>query len=339
MEKQSTVVIEGRDLSIGYRNGKHTSMIHEHLDFCLHRGRLTCMLGANGVGKSTLLRTLSASQPQLSGSLELFGRPIDTYSERELSRLVGVVLTDKTQAGGLTVYELVALGRQPHTGFFGRLRRADKLMIEHALEQVGVADKSSRYVAELSDGERQKVMIAKALVQECPVILLDEPTAFLDIVSCIDIMILLHRLAREDNKAILLSTHNVEQSLVIADSLWLLTRADGLECGVTEDLILNNRMDTLFAEKKRNVHFDLMHGVFSPGVNGRRSICLKTDDEVLKHWTQNALNRMDYFCLSSENSDASLPLLEVKSAHDFVLSRNSVSKTFNSFEELIEALR
>lgn len=339
MEKQSNVVIEGRDLSIGYRSGKHISVVHQHLNFSLQSGRLTCMLGANGVGKSTLLRTLSASQPPLSGDLNLFGQPIDAYSERELSRLVGVVLTDKTQAGGLTVYELVSLGRQPHTGFFGRLRHADKIIIERALEEVGIADKAGRYVAELSDGERQKVMIAKALVQECPVILLDEPTAFLDIVSCIDIMILLHRLAREDNKAILLSTHNVEQSLVIADCLWLLTRAEGLECGVTEDLILNNRMDTLFAESKRDVHFDLMHGVFSPGVNGKRSICLRTDDEVLKHWTQNALNRMDYFCLSSDVSDASLSVLEVKSAHDFILSRGSVSNNYNSFEELIEALR
>lgn len=339
MGKQSAVVLEGRDLSIGYRGGKHTNLVHQHLDFCLYSGRLTCMLGANGAGKSTLLRTLSASQPPLSGTLELFGQAIGKYSERELSRLVGVVLTDKTQAGGLTVYELVSLGRQPHTGFFGRLRHVDRVVIEHALEEVGIADKAGRYVAELSDGERQKVMIAKALVQECPVILLDEPTAFLDIVSCIDIMILLHRLARDDNKAILLSTHNVEQSLVIADCLWLLTRAEGLECGVTEDLILNNRMDTLFAEKKRDVHFDIMHGVFSPGVNGRRSICLRTDDEVLKHWTQNALNRIDYFCLSSDKSDASLPVLEVRSPHDFVLFRNSETSRFNSFEELIETLR
>ncbi len=129
-----------------------------------------------------------------------------------MHRLSGVVLTDKTQAGGLTVYELVALGRQPHTGFFGRLHPKDHLIIKEALDAVGIAHKAESYTAELSDGERQKVMIAKALVQECPLIILDEPTAFLDVVSRIEIMTLLHQLAVEQNKAILLSTHDIEQA-------------------------------------------------------------------------------------------------------------------------------
>ena len=113
----STPIIEGCDLSIGYRSGKQVKTVHRHLNFSLHRGELTCLLGANGAGKSTLLRTLAATQMPLEGSLKLLGRPIASYSEWERSRTIGVVLTDKTQAGGLTVYELVALGRQPHTGF------------------------------------------------------------------------------------------------------------------------------------------------------------------------------------------------------------------------------
>lgn len=149
-------------------------------------------------------------------------------------------------------------------------------------------------MAELSDGERQKVMIAKALVQECPLILLDEPTAFLDVVSRIEIMNLLHRLAIEEKRAILLSTHDIEQALVLSDRLWLLSSTGGLECGVTEDLILNNRMDTLFANHAR-IKFDLMHGGFSPEVSGEKSIVLKAKDEVLRHWAQNALNRHHYF--------------------------------------------
>lgn len=149
-------------------------------------------------------------------------------------------------------------------------------------------------MAELSDGERQKVMIAKALVQECPLILLDEPTAFLDVVSRIEIMNLLHRLAIEEKRAILLSTHDIEQALVLSDRLWLLSSTGGLECGVTEDLILRNRMDTLFANHAR-IKFDLMHGGFSPEVSGEKSIVLKAEDEVLRHWAQNALNRHHYF--------------------------------------------
>ena len=245
MEKQA--VITATDLCIGYRTHKEEKKVHEHLSFGLYPGELTSLLGANGAGKSTLLRTLSASQPSLAGDLQLLGKPLQQYSEKERSRTIGVVLTDKTQAGGLTVYELVALGRQPHTGFFGRLHPKDHLIIKEALDAVGIAHKAESYTAELSDGERQKVMIAKALVQECPLIILDEPTAFLDVVSRIEIMTLLHQLAVEQNKAILLSTHDIEQALVLSDKLWLLSKETGLQCGVTEDMILNHRMDTLFS--------------------------------------------------------------------------------------------
>ena len=127
MEKK--VVIEGKDLSIGYRTGKKEKIVHQHINFQLHSGELTCLLGANGAGKSTLLRTLSASQPSLSGELRMLDKPVSEYTEKERSRTIGVVLTDKTFTGGLSVYELVALGRQPHTGFFGRLQKEDKRII------------------------------------------------------------------------------------------------------------------------------------------------------------------------------------------------------------------
>ena len=168
-------VIAARQLAIGYSHGKNGStVVHRDLSFDLWAGELTCLLGPNGAGKSTLLRTLSAFQLPLEGELWLEGRPLRDYSEREKSRKIGVVLTDKTQAGGLTVYELVSLGRQPHTGFWGRLNREDHKLVEEALTAVGISHKAANYVAELSDGERQKVMIAKALVQETPVIYLDD---------------------------------------------------------------------------------------------------------------------------------------------------------------------
>ena len=189
MEKQA--VITATDLCIGYRTHKEEKKVHEHLSFELYPGELTSLLGANGAGKSTLLRTLSASQPSLAGDLQLLDKPLQHYSEKERSRTIGVVLTDKTQAGGLTVYELVALGRQPHTGFFGRLHRHDHAIIQEALNAVGITHKAQSYTAELSDGERQKVMIAKALVQECPLIILDEPTSFLDIKHKLDLLSIL----------------------------------------------------------------------------------------------------------------------------------------------------
>ena len=332
MEKKT--IISAQDLCIGYRTGKKEKRVHEHLSFELHAGELTCLLGANGAGKSTLLRTLSASQPALEGDLLMMGKSLSDYSEKERSRTIGVVLTDKTFAGGLSVYELVALGRQPHTGFFGRLTKEDKRIVEEAMENVGIAHKAKSYTAELSDGERQKVMIAKALVQECPLILLDEPTAFLDVVSRIEIMHLLHRLAVEQNKAILLSTHDIEQALVLADKLWLLTKGKGLQCGVTEDIILNHHMDELFTHK--DIRFDYDHGVYYPTVGGEKKITVECENKTLLHWTINALNRHGYQCLSP-TEDYDLHLKAV-SAQELILAQKGEVQTYSSFDSLLNQL-
>ena len=329
MEKK--IVIQGQDLSIGYRTGQKEKIVHQHLNFQLHAGELTCLLGANGAGKSTLLRTLSASQPSLEGELLILDKPVSEYTEKERSRTIGVVLTDKTFTGGLSVYELVALGRQPHTGFFGRLTKEDRRIVEEAMENVGIAHKARNYTAELSDGERQKVMIAKALVQECPLILLDEPTAFLDVVSRIEIMHLLHRLAVEQNKAILLSTHDIEQALVLSDKLWLLTKGEGLQYGVTEDIILSHRMDSLFPHK--DIRFDYDHGVYYPTVEGHRKVCVTCEDKTLLHWTLNALNRHGYQCSSSLQEG--MPHIKAISAKEFEVSISGESKICSSFEEML----
>ncbi len=257
----SEPLLIANDLSIGYSSHRREEEpLHRHLSFRLHAGELTCLLGANGAGKSTLLRTLSASQPPLSGELLLMNRPIGSYSERERSRTIGVVLTDRMQAGALTVYELVSLGRQPHTGFFGRLRHRDIDLIFQAMHDVGISHKSQTHIADLSDGERQKAIIAKALVQECPLILLDEPTAFLDVVSRIEIMSLLRRLAAEQQKAILLSTHDIEQALVLADKLWLLSRINGMQCGTPAELLESRQMDHLFPHA--SIRFDYEKNCF-----------------------------------------------------------------------------
>ena len=332
MEKK--VVIQGKELCIGYRTGKQEKIVHQHLDFELRAGELTCLLGANGAGKSTLLRTLSASQPTLGGELRILDKPVKEYTEKERSRTIGVVLTDKTFAGGLTVYELVALGRQPHTGFFGRLTKEDRRMVEEAMEHVGIAHKARSYTAELSDGERQKVMIAKALVQECPLILLDEPTAFLDVVSRIEIMHLLHRLATEQNKAILLSTHDIEQALVLADKLWLLTKGQGLQSGVTEDLILGHRMDTLFPHK--DIRFDYEHGVYYPIAKGKQEICVLSENKTLLHWVTNALNRHGFQCITIQKKG--VPSIYAKSSNDFTITRENSSEKADSIEHLLKKL-
>ena len=248
------VMLSTKDLSVGYRNGNRVNEVLEHLNLWLYAGELVCLLGANGIGKSTLLRTISGIQPVLKGVIEIKGRELAAYSSRELSKLIGIVYTDRTLAGALTVEELVSLGRQPYTGFFGRLDSDDRKIVKEAIGAVGMSYKSHDYIATLSDGERQKAMIARALAQETPIIILDEPTAFLDVASRIEIMQLLRQLAQSQQKAILLSTHDVGLSLPLTDRLWLVTADSSVIEGTTEQLIANGTLNNLFPN--RNVTFD-----------------------------------------------------------------------------------
>ena len=254
-----TPVIESSGLIIGYKQKrKERTVVHDSLQFQLFAGELTGVLGLNGVGKSTLLRTVCGFQPALGGTIHLKGRPLSGYSQADLSRLTGVVLTEKTNAGGMTVNELVSLGRHPYTGFFGTLKAEDKRIVKESLAAVGMTHKADRPVSELSDGERQKTMIAKVLAQQCPVIILDEPTAFLDVTSRIETMSLLRRLAAEQQKAILLSTHDLELAIQMCDCLWLLDHKRPIRCGAPEDLILNGVFEPFFG--KKGYTFDVSTG-------------------------------------------------------------------------------
>ena len=250
---ERTPAIETRDLCIGYpiRGGKR--IVHPDLDLKLFGGQVTALLGRNGAGKSTLLRTLCGLQPALGGTVVIDGRLLDNYTPGELSAKVGIVLTERTQAGGITVYDLVSLGRYPHTGFFGTLREEDHAAVRTALATVGLTDKQERHIAELSDGERQKAFIAKVLAQECPIILLDEPTAFLDVTSRLETMVSLRRLAHGQGKAILLSTHDLDTALQMADCLWLQPafnetggQAEPMICGTPETLIADGSLSRFF---------------------------------------------------------------------------------------------
>lgn len=282
-------ILTTHNLSTGYRHGSSASTVMSHINVELHRGCLTALLGQNGIGKSTLLRTIAGSQPPIEGEVMLHGRNISGISRREMSRLLSMVFTDRTMAGGLTVRELVSLGRQPHTGFLGRLSSHDRLVVQQAAESVGISHKINSFVAELSDGERQKVMIAKALAQETPLIILDEPTAFLDVASRIDTLQLLSRLAHTTGKAILLSTHDVSQTLLLADELWVVTGNRSLLCGTTEDVVLSGAMQQMFASEK--VKFNMMKGDYEVAVPTRGSVKLLCPDPTLRYWLRNALSR------------------------------------------------
>lgn len=216
--------LELHNLSIGY--GK--KCVAEHLNAALHPGELTCLLGVNGAGKSTLLRTVAAFQPALAGEMTLNGKSIKEMPPRERARNIGVVLTERTDLQNMTVRELVEMGRAPYTGFWGTVDNNDLKIVDDAIESMGIASLSHRMIQTLSDGERQKVMIAKALAQGTPVIILDEPTAFLDFPSKVETMQTLLRLCHEMHKTVLLSTHDVELALQLSDQLWLLSKSEQL---------------------------------------------------------------------------------------------------------------
>ena len=211
-------------LSIGYGHGR---TIAKGLNATIAEGRLTCLIGDNGIGKSTLLRTLSGFLPPMGGKVWLGNRELGSLSQRERARLVGIVLTQRPDAEGLTVHDLVGMGRSPYTGFWGNLSARDETVVRQSLNEAGATTLSDRRMGTLSDGECQKVMIARVLAQETPVILLDEPTAFLDFRSRIATLQLLARLAHTMGKTILLSTHDLELAAELADTLLLLS-PDGL---------------------------------------------------------------------------------------------------------------
>lgn len=202
-------------LTVGYRGHR----VVEDISLSLPCGRLVCLLGPNGAGKSTLLRTLCGFQPPIAGTVTISGSEITTMSAAEVARLVSVVLTDRPLTPSLTAAEMVGMGRAPYTGFWGRLSDDDRRLVSEAMQTVGIAPLATRRMGQLSDGELQKVMIAKALAQHTPVIVLDEPTAFLDYPSKVAVMKTLARLAHDEGKTILMSTHDLELAAQLGDEL------------------------------------------------------------------------------------------------------------------------
>lgn len=279
--------IETLSLSIGYKQ----KCLNSNLHLNLYAGEVTSLLGNNGAGKSTLLRTLAGFLPPISGEIIIQGKKRQEFSSKALSRSIGVVLTGKAMDGSLSVFDLVSLGRHPYTDFFGRLKTEDLRIVEKAMEQTGIAHKADSSLNELSDGERQKAMIAKVLAQECPIILLDEPTAFLDVTSRIELMLLLRNLARYEHKSILLSTHDIELALTLSDQIWLLRKQNGLDSGTPEDLVMNNTISSYF--NRGNIHFDILTGKLNYISDSSKSVYIESDG-IKAFWLKNALKRMGF---------------------------------------------
>jgi len=239
-------MISLQHLTVGYGAKAVLSDINQTLE----AGQMVCLLGANGVGKSTILRTLAGFQPPLSGKVLLDGRDFLSLTLSERSKAVSVVLTERVEVPYMKVVDLVGMGRSPYTGFFGRLTNEDKQIVSEAIEMVGISNLAERTIDTLSDGERQKTLLAKALAQQTPVILLDEPTAFLDFHSKVSTLRLMLRLAHEMKKAIFLSTHDVEMAIQLSDKLW-----------VVQDGSISTGSTTLLTESGVLAHFLQAEGI------------------------------------------------------------------------------
>ena len=286
----SVSILSADNLAIGYGTPRKACPVAAGISLELRAGELVCLIGANGAGKSTLMRTLAGMQPPLAGAVRLLGDELRRLKPAEIARRVSVVLTDRIDAGAMTAAALVALGRYPHTNWLHRLSPADHDAIADALAAAGATALANRRVDMLSDGERQKVMIARALAQDPAALLLDEPTAYLDLPRRAEIMRVLRDLAHADGRAVLLSTHDLDLALRSADRLWLLSRG-ALHVGAPEDLVLNGAFTQAFAAER--VTFDVDAGAFALTAPPRASIALAGDGAAAA-WTRRALERIGY---------------------------------------------
>lgn len=244
--KQHRIALEGIGLQLGYSQEGVRKPLLENLNFQLVAGELTCLLGPNGVGKSTLIKAILGEISPWEGRLLLEQKLLSSYTIQDRAKHIAVVLTDPIYPGNLTVGQLVALGRTPHTNWLGELGDTDRVLVEKALADTHIGYLRDARLGELSDGQRQKAMIARALAQDGSVIVLDEPTAHLDLVNRLEIMSLLHEISRSQGKAILVVTHDLDIALETADRFWLLNCGIPLLSGTPEDLVLSGQIQALF---------------------------------------------------------------------------------------------
>lgn len=328
--KETRAILSTKNLTVGYKGKNEAKPVLSNLNLSLEKGKLTCLLGTNGAGKSTLMRTIGGIQKPLDGEVFMQGKPILSIDAKTLSKQLSLVLTDRIAPGNLTVYALVSLGRFPYTSWLGTLSQADKDIIFMAMEATGVLEFANKHIGELSDGERQKVMIARTLAQDTEAIFLDEPTAHLDLPNRIEIFHLLRELAVKEDKAILLTTHELDMALANADHLWLINQNQSIDSGLPEDLVLNGALEDAF--KRDQLRFDYELGSFKRvSTQAKRKVKLE-GDTILKRWTKSALERAGYE-ITQKPSDIEIRISGTLKAPLWHLNYNDT--TYKTIQELL----
>lgn len=324
-------LIHTQSLAIGYTEGRSNKVLQENINLSLSSGEIISLMGQNGVGKTTFIKTLSGLHKGISGSVYHQDRLIDEISKSSLARQISVVLTEKPFAAHLSVIELIALGRHPYSNWLGRLSTSDKQAIDLAMSQTSIDYLARKKLYQLSDGQFQKVMIARALAQETDLIILDEPTAHLDLSNKIEIMLLLKSIAGS-GKGVLIATHDLQVSLQLSDRLWLFNFNRPVLDGCPEDLILQGAIDqTLFPI---NNNIDLTTGTVKH-LDERKGNVLLQGDPTIVHWTAQALQRNGYAVNKDTPTSTSINCLDCL----WRLESKDTSTSFDSIENLLIHLK
>ncbi|MBN8578062.1 MAG: ABC transporter ATP-binding protein [Cytophagales bacterium] len=318
MSNKAPTVLETHSLQVGFRNRAGDKVLFEPLSLALNRGELVCFMGLNGAGKTTLIKTLAGIHPPLEGVVTT-------------TQSVAIVLTEKITGTQMTVRDLVTYGRYPYLDWWLTLSAHDQAIIERAIQQVNLSAIADNQLSQVSDGQLQMALIAKALAQDAAILLLDEPTAHLDLNNRVEIMNLLRNLAHRAGKTILVATHELDLALQTADKIWLATPNKKIITGVPEDLVLDGSFDSVFQLKG----FDLKTGKITHQAYRPLSIALEgSSHEFL--WTKNALERCGYK-ISSESSLHLAVGINKEQLH-FTISAHEATHTVSTLKELLEYL-
>ncbi len=329
-------------LAIGYRSSKKKfDSLYQNIELQAINGELVALVGRNGSGKSTLLRTISGCQESGNGNVLYDNKNLNDYVPTELAKLLGYVNTEVINVENMSVFELVSLGRFPHTNWLGKLQPKDRKSIINAISMVGLTGYETKMVNNISDGERQRVMIARVLAQDTQYIILDEPTAFLDVANKYEILFLLRDLAAKTNKTIIFSTHDINVVLKLADRIWLMT-PEKIFSGSPEDIVIQGIINKLFSSHK--INFDEKLSDFVVEKKYKANVCLKVckeTNETLVLWTKKGLERIGVECVEEANQTIYLaPKSNSQNLGNWVFYDNETALSeCNTIIELIEVCK
>lgn len=325
--KETSYLLRCNNLSLGYKTQGNKILLHEGLNLSLEAGKVYCLVGPNGAGKSTLIKTLAGIIPSLGGCIYFNDTNAKDLSPSEISKSLSIVLTDKPYTERFRVYDMVAMGRQPYTGFLGKLGKKDHQEIEIALQSMGIHPLKDRFFGDLSDGEQQKVMIAKSLAQQTPILMLDEPTAFLDFSSKIEVMILLRNIARNSQKSVILSSHDINLAFRLSDEIILMAKGNQCVQDTPETMIQKNHMMKYF--RNEIFRFDNQRLSFEPVINVGLKARVKVDDDVLA-LVKNILSRNNFVISGDDNFEMSI----IQQSNEFAVKANQTEVVLKNLSGL-----